>query len=149
MLETTPWEGYCFLLLGCDSKPRFCLLLWPSRGSFGHFWLHPTVLTDKHTLLLLFIGEQLRHKLMWRSTACSSPPLESAGMFHTRGLTCQLSPNCTLSVFFNNFSNFLHFFGCETFGGTTRTLTVFNQSFPTFESRKVSKVCVLPLVLSP
>jgi hypothetical protein len=25
--------------LGHDSKPRFHVLLWPSRGNFGHFWL--------------------------------------------------------------------------------------------------------------
>ena len=64
----------------CNSKHRFHLLLWSSRGSSD--WLHPAIPgTQTHTLLLLLIVEHLKHKLhrdspfvqvlFWNSLTCS------------------------------------------------------------------------------
>jgi hypothetical protein len=75
-----------------NSKPRFQLLLWPLRESFGHFWLHPSVpgrQTHTAASARLWATEV---QTSWRSTICSSPPVEIANMFYTKIPSCQRSP---------------------------------------------------------
>jgi hypothetical protein len=84
----------------------------------------------------------------WRSAACSSPPLQFAGMFHMRGLTYQLSLKWYM-LFVDSFAIFSHVFICAACGGMTWTLTIFNRSFPMSDWRKPLKSLCTSLGLFP
>ena len=87
-----------------------------------------------------------------RSAACLSPPLKFAGMFHTRGLTCQRSPKWYLSVCVDNFANVPHFRLCGLWWDDLSSQNLqpkFPQLSPRLNRENPSKVCVLPMALSP
>jgi hypothetical protein len=116
--------------LGRNSKPRFCLLLWPLRGSFGRFWLHPVVPSRQtHAAATACQTATEGH-------TCSSPPLQFTGTLHTTGLTCQQSPKLyfiDLCWWFCELSPRFHLWDLR------RDELTINWSFHTFKPRKPLK----------
>jgi hypothetical protein len=78
-----------------------------------------------------------------RFASYSSPPLESAGMFQTRGLTSQSSPKWYFVDLVDDFSTLLHASFIEACGDTTWKLRNFSRSFPTFEHTKPTQTSVI------
>jgi hypothetical protein len=115
--RTTVWY------VGCDSKPRFHLPLWPLRGRFIHLWLTPTV-PDTQTRCCFCSFVSTWGTNFTGFTACWSPPSQFVDLYHMRGLTCQQSPKWYLIVFSDSLETFLHTFVCVMFGGTIRMLTI-------------------------
>jgi hypothetical protein len=94
--QTVSWKWHpertAVWFLGHNSKARFCLLLWPSTGSSGHFWLHPTV-PGRQIHMYHCLCSASKSGTNFTEFCCMfRSSLEFTGMFHTRGLTRQLSP---------------------------------------------------------
>jgi hypothetical protein len=124
-------------LLGHNSKPRFRLLLWPWRVSFGHFWHHPTVpSTETSHCFCSSVSNQginvTEICLMFKSTIRNHWHVS-----HERP-TCQWSLKWYFIGHRWQFVNFFHIFICVTCGGMTWMLTIFNHNFPTFWIEKTT-----------
>jgi hypothetical protein len=107
--------------LSRNSKARFCLLLRPSRGSFGGFWLHLTVPGTQTNATVFTCWWATKAQTLQRSATCPSPLLEIAGMFHTRGLTYQWYPKWYFISIYWQFCKLSYFCLCDMEGRPGRS----------------------------
>jgi len=81
-------------LIICNRKPRFHLLLWPARESFGHLWLYPPVPgTNSCCSFCLSVNIWSTDFTNCAAIRCSFKPYcRTVCRVPIRGITCQWSP---------------------------------------------------------